>query len=107
MTRLIFGMMQSLDGYIDGHSGNLHFPPPGPILHRHFNDHVRGLENMRLVVSHRNHYWVRIQLQPAADGDIKLIWKVAVAPGSTSSDPEIDSEFVPESVSTPDPLFVI
>jgi len=55
----------------------------------------------------RANYWVRVQLQPAADGDIKLIWRVAVAPGSTSSDPEMDSEFVPETVSTPDPLFVI
>ena len=55
----------------------------------------------------RANYWVRVQLQPAADGDIKLIWKMAVAPDSTSSDPEMDSEFVPETVSTPDPLFVI
>lgn len=44
MGRLIFGMMQSLDGYIDGQSGNLQLPPPGPILFRHFNDHVRGLD---------------------------------------------------------------
>ena len=49
MGKLVFGMMQSLDGYI---AGNLAFtatpdgpqlPPPGPELHRHFNDHVRGL----------------------------------------------------------------
>jgi dihydrofolate reductase len=36
-------MMQSLDGYVDGVSGELELPPPGPELHRHFNDHVRGL----------------------------------------------------------------
>jgi dihydrofolate reductase len=36
-------MMQSLDGYVDGVEGGLEFPPPGPELHRHFNDHVRSL----------------------------------------------------------------
>jgi dihydrofolate reductase len=44
MGRLIFGMMQSLDGYIAGPSGELR--PPGPILHRHFNDHVRGSDGI-------------------------------------------------------------
>jgi dihydrofolate reductase len=36
-------MMQSLDGYIAGLPGGAQLPPPGPALHRHFNDHVRGL----------------------------------------------------------------
>lgn len=44
MGRLIFGMMQSLDGYIAGPSGEL--LPPGPILHRYFNDYVRGLDGI-------------------------------------------------------------
>jgi dihydrofolate reductase len=39
MGKLIFGMMQSLDGYVD----HTEMPPPGPALHRHFNDHIRGL----------------------------------------------------------------
>jgi dihydrofolate reductase len=43
MAKLVFGMMQSLDGYVDGVAGKLNLPPPGPVLHRHFNDHVRGL----------------------------------------------------------------
>jgi dihydrofolate reductase len=43
MGRLVFGMMQSLDGYVDGAAGGPELPPPGPVLHRHFNDHVRGL----------------------------------------------------------------
>jgi dihydrofolate reductase len=46
MARLVFGMMQSLDGYIDGPAGNLQLGPPGPVLARHFNDHVRGLDGM-------------------------------------------------------------
>lgn len=43
MGRLVFGMMQSLDAYVAGVSGGPELPPPGPELHRHFNDHVRGL----------------------------------------------------------------
>jgi dihydrofolate reductase len=43
MARLVFGMMQSLDGYVAGPEGGPDLPPPGPALHRHFNDHVRGL----------------------------------------------------------------
>ena len=43
MGRLIFGMMQSLDGYVDGVAGDLALPAPDVVLHRHFNDHVRHL----------------------------------------------------------------
>ncbi len=43
MGKLVFGMMQSLDGYVDGTSGKLEMPGPPPSLHQHFNDHVRGL----------------------------------------------------------------
>jgi dihydrofolate reductase len=39
MGKLVFGMMQSLDGYVD----HLELPPPGVLLGRHFNDHVHGL----------------------------------------------------------------
>jgi dihydrofolate reductase len=43
MGKLVFGMMQSLDGYVAGAAGGPQLPPPGDRLHRHFNDHVRGL----------------------------------------------------------------
>ena len=56
MGKLVFGMMQSLDGYVagvaggpgsDGYvagvAGGLDLPPPGVSLHRHFNDLFRGL----------------------------------------------------------------
>ncbi len=56
MGKLVFGMMQSLDGYVagaaggpgsDGYAADLadgrDLPPPGVALARHFNDHVRGL----------------------------------------------------------------
>jgi dihydrofolate reductase len=43
MAKLVFGMMQSLDGYVAGVTGGPQLPIPGPALHRHFNDHVRSL----------------------------------------------------------------
>jgi dihydrofolate reductase len=43
MGKLIFGMMQSLDGYVDHGGGRTQLPPPGRELHDHFTDHVRGL----------------------------------------------------------------
>jgi dihydrofolate reductase len=43
MGKVVFGMMQSLDGYIAGATGGPQLPRPGERLHRHFNDHVRGL----------------------------------------------------------------
>ena len=46
MSRLIYGMMQSLDGYIDGLSGTLELGPPGPTVFRHFVDHVQGVTSI-------------------------------------------------------------
>jgi dihydrofolate reductase len=43
MAKLVFGMMQSLDGYIAGVAGGPQMPRPGDELSRHFNEHVRGL----------------------------------------------------------------
>ena len=43
MGKLVFGMLQSLDGYVAGVAGGPQLPPPGVELHQHFNDHVRGL----------------------------------------------------------------
>lgn len=42
MGKLVFGMMQSLDGYIAGPNGELR--PPRPLVHQHFNDHVRNVD---------------------------------------------------------------
>jgi dihydrofolate reductase len=46
MGKLVFGMMQSLDGYVAGVAGDLELPPPGIELGRYFIDHVRGLAGM-------------------------------------------------------------
>jgi dihydrofolate reductase len=43
MGKLVFGMMQSLDGYVAGVAGGPELPPPGIALRRYFNDQVRGL----------------------------------------------------------------
>ena len=42
MAKLVFGMMQSLDGYVD----HLEMGPPGPVVVRHFIEHVRGVTGM-------------------------------------------------------------
>ena len=41
MAKLIFAMMQSLDGYVTGPEGGPNLPMPDETLHRHFNDHMR------------------------------------------------------------------
>jgi dihydrofolate reductase len=58
MGRLVFGMMQSLDGYIAGPSGGpdsngvlsaeaaAEMPPPDPSVFRHFIENVRSLDGM-------------------------------------------------------------
>lgn len=43
MAKLVYGMMQSLDGYIAGPEGGPDLPMPGEVLDRHFNEHVRQL----------------------------------------------------------------
>jgi dihydrofolate reductase len=39
MAKLVFGLMQSLDGYVD----HMALGPPGPALSRHFVEHMRDL----------------------------------------------------------------
>lgn len=46
MGQFIYGMMQSLDGYIDGPEGNVQLGPPDPVVFRHFVEHVRGVDSI-------------------------------------------------------------
>jgi len=46
MAELIYGMMQSLDGYIAGPEGGPGLPFPGAALHQYFNDSTRALGGM-------------------------------------------------------------
>jgi dihydrofolate reductase len=41
LAKLVFGLTQSLDGYVAGVAGDLVLPPPGPALFRHFTEQVR------------------------------------------------------------------
>jgi dihydrofolate reductase len=43
MAKLVFGMIQSLDGYVDGAEGAPGLPMPDEALHRHFSAHMRGI----------------------------------------------------------------
>ena len=91
MGKLVFGMMQSLngyvagvtggpgaDGYVAGLAGGLELPPPGVSLHRHFNDHVRGLAGTlygrRMYDVMR--YWDEDQPEwDAGDHDFAAVWR--------------------------------
>jgi dihydrofolate reductase len=42
MAKVVYGLMQSLDGYVD----HMALGPPGPVLSRHFTEHLRGLTGM-------------------------------------------------------------
>ncbi|MEO7456866.1 MAG: dihydrofolate reductase family protein [Gemmatimonadaceae bacterium] len=78
MGKLVFGMMQSLDGYIAGVAGGPQLPPPGEQLHRHFNDHVRGLAG--IVYGRRMYevmqYWDAEQPDwDAVEHDFAAAWR--------------------------------
>jgi dihydrofolate reductase len=91
MGKLVFGMMQSLDGYVagvaggpgsDGYvagvAGGLELPPPGVSLNRHFNDHVRGLSGClfgrRIYEVMR--YWDEDQPDwDVGDHDFAALWR--------------------------------
>ena len=91
MGKLVFGMMQSLDGYVAGVAGGpgsdgyvaglasgLELPPPGDSLNRHFNDHVRGLAG--LLCGRRMYevmrYWDEDQPEwDVVEHDFAALWR--------------------------------
>ena len=42
MARLVFGLMQSLDGYVAAASGELVIPPPDAVTFAHFTERTRA-----------------------------------------------------------------
>lgn len=79
MAKLVFGMQQSIDGYVAGADGG---PPralaPGPQLGRYFSDLVRGLAGMvygrRLYEVMR--YWDEDQPDwDAGDHEFARLWR--------------------------------
>jgi dihydrofolate reductase len=78
MGKLVFGMMQSLDGYVDGVAGKLELPPPDAALSRHFVDHVRGtagaLYGRRIYGIMR--YWDEDRPEwDAGDHEFAAVWR--------------------------------
>jgi len=74
MAKLVFGMMQSLDGYVD----HLEMGPPDPVVFRHFIEHVRGLTGM--VYGRRMYevmrYWDDDRADWGAEGrDYAAVWR--------------------------------
>lgn len=78
MGKLVFGMMQSLDGYIADAAGGLQLPPPGNQLGRHINDCFRATAGMiygrRMYEMMR--YWDDDQPDwDAGDHDFAAAWR--------------------------------
>ena len=74
MAKLVFGMMQSLDGYVD----HLEMGPPGPEVNRHFLEHVRSLTG--IVYGRRMYevmrYWDDDRnVESAEDHDFAAAWR--------------------------------
>jgi hypothetical protein len=60
MAKLVFGLQQSLDGYVD----HLEMGPPGPALSRHFVEYVRDLAGC--VYGRRTYEIMRYWDEPTA-----------------------------------------
>ena len=74
MAKLVFGMMQSLDGYVD----HMKLGPPDAALGRHFNEYVRGLAGS--LYGRRLYeimtYWDEDQPDwDAGDHDFAALWR--------------------------------
>ncbi|HTV85031.1 MAG TPA: dihydrofolate reductase family protein [Dyella sp.] len=74
MAKLVFGLSQSLDGYVDHRK----LGPPGPAVSRHFLEHVRGLTG--LVYGRRTYeimrYWDEDKPEwDAEDHDFAAVWR--------------------------------
>jgi dihydrofolate reductase len=74
MAKLVFGLQQSLDGYVD----HMALGPPGPALFRHFMEHVRNLAGC--VYGRRTYeimqYWDEDQPDwDAGDRDFAAVWR--------------------------------
>jgi dihydrofolate reductase len=74
MAKLVYGLMQSLDGYVD----HMKLGPPAPTVSRHFTEQVRGLTG--LIYGRRTYeimrYWDEdIPDWDAEDRDFAVVWR--------------------------------
>ena len=74
MAKLVYGLSQSLDGYVD----HMEIGPPDPVVSRHFIEHVRGLSG---IVYGRNTYEIMrywdddLPDWDAEDRDFAAVWR--------------------------------
>ena len=74
MAKLVFGMQQSLDGYVD----HMKLGPPGPALSRHFLEETRNQSGFVLgrVMYEIMRYWDEDQADwNAEDHDFAAVWR--------------------------------
>ena len=74
MAKLVFGMMQSLDGYVD----HLKLGPPPPALSRHFLEYLRGQTGMvygRRMYEIMRHWDDDQPDWDAEDRDFATVWR--------------------------------
>ena len=103
MAKLVFGMSQSLDGYVDGVAGDLELPPPGPALFHHFYEWVRDLTGS--VYGRRVYelmrYWDEDRPEWSAEQrDFAAVWRRQpkwVGPISKSSEQDNEAGELDES----------
>ena len=74
MAKFVFGLQQSLDGYVD----HLLLGPPGPSVFRHFVEHVRNLAG--IVYGRRTYeimrYWEEdLPDWDAEDREFAAVWR--------------------------------
>ena len=74
MAKLVYGLSQSLDGYVD----HMKLGPPGPAVARHFLEEVRGLTG--LIYGRRTYeimrYWDEdLPDWDAEDREFALVWR--------------------------------
>jgi dihydrofolate reductase len=74
MAKLVYGLMQSLDGYVDHRK----LGPPAPTVARHFTEQVRGLTG--LIYGRRTYeimrYWEEdLPDWDAEDRDFAVLWR--------------------------------
>jgi dihydrofolate reductase len=96
MGRLVYGMMQSLDGYIADPDGNITLPVPDVELHQYFNDVMRStalsIYGRRMWETMR--YWGEPDPQrPAVADEFAELWqatpKVVVSTTLTDVPPDV------------------
>jgi dihydrofolate reductase len=74
MAKLVYGLMQSLDGYVD----HMKLGPPAPAVNRHFIEEVRGLTGViygRLMYEIMRYWDEDLPDWDAEDRDFAGVWR--------------------------------